>query len=185
MVEVFYAHCEANVRGEVERGCLRFAEEGLSVEDMREAIRTAKRQEKKLARKPRWASVRNVLDGVLHTRESVITAPALARGFSAQDVHGARQLEAIYACHFEKPAWTATRGRWDMGEWLLLAVSREVDEAMFKAACLDAKCRANGKPPTWKHVKTALEARESGTQQHAGDKPFFDWPGVEPGATRH
>jgi hypothetical protein len=186
MVNEFYAHCEANVRSEVENGCLRFAGQGLDVDVMRAAITTAKRQEKKLGRKPRWASVRNVLDGVLNTRESTIGFLQVTR-FQQETIVAARGLEEIYAQHLDKPAWTATRSRYDFAEWLCQCVaSSNVDGGMFAAACRDAKTSANGRPPTWKHVRNALDARikvrESGAQQTAaGDKPFFDQPGATPG----
>jgi hypothetical protein len=68
-----------------------------------------------------------------------------------------------------------------MGEWLCRCISwQHVDEAMFEAVCRDVQQRANGRPPTWRQVKSALDARigarEHEAQQAPVDKPFFDQP---------
>ncbi|MBN3758389.1 hypothetical protein G3N95_36150 [Paraburkholderia sp. Tr-20389] len=178
MVEAFFEHCESKDRSAVEDACLRLASNGASVDDMREAIGAAQRKQKD-GRRPRLAAVRNTLDGVLRTRESVVSAPAHA--FSEETVRAARRLEAIYADEFDKPGWNANRDRWDMGEWLLRAIAwHNVDEAMFEAACRDAKKKANGKTPTWRAVRDALDARirarAGGVQQAAGGQSFFDRP---------
>ncbi|CAG4903100.1 hypothetical protein [Paraburkholderia saeva] len=183
MIDEFYPHCETKTRGEVEEGCLHFAENGVGLEDMREAIRTAKRKQKP-GSKLGWAAVANVLDGVLATRKSVI---GYHQAQDEQIRRGAQQLEAIFERHLDKPSWTSGCTRAHMGEWLCRCVAwHKVDVAMFEAACRDAKKNANGRVPTWKTVRDLIDkrvkARNSGAQHAAGNKPNFDRPGAMPGS---
>lgn len=175
----FDAHGELIAKNDIALDCERFAAAGANVDDMLAAISTVKRNAKQPASKPRWSAVHNTLDGMLRTRETVVNG--LLHKCSAEAVCAAQRLESIYARYFDKPAWSASRSRYDMGEWLCRCISwGNVDEAMFEAACRDVKKRANGKPPTWKHVRAALEARieahKRGAQQAPADKPFFESP---------
>ncbi|NUY01703.1 hypothetical protein [Paraburkholderia youngii] len=166
MITVFFGECEANVRDEVESGCVHFAREGLNSDDMGWAICKAKQQEKKLDRKPRWTSVRSVLDGVLRTRTSVLGVAQTTR-HTQETIDGAHALEAIFSRHIEKPAWTATRARCDLADWLCRCVAlHRVDGAMFEAACRAAKQQANGTLATWRTVRDAL-ATQIEARKHA------------------
>ncbi|NUY01555.1 hypothetical protein [Paraburkholderia youngii] len=186
MLDEFDACCEAKVRSEAEGGCRLFAERGASVDDMLNAIATAMHKERD-GRKPRWVSVRNVLDGLLRTRESVVTAPAHA--FSVEVVRAAQRLEAIFVQYLDKPAWSSGVARYAMGEWLCRCVAwHNVDEAVFEASCLDVakEAESSGKKLTWRSVKVALDARmearrRNASQQSVEDKRFFDPPGLAPG----
>lgn len=178
MVDAFFAQCESNhQRRKVEDECLNLAKLGASVEDMRATVRTMG------GRVARWGAVACELHRMVRDRQSVVDH---RHQFSEEILHAARHLEAIFERYVDKPAWTANRNRWDMGNWLCLCVRNDnVDEATFETVCRDVKKAANGKTPTWKGVRSALDARtrarSSDRQQSEKAKRFFDQPAIAAG----
>ncbi|WP_027196004.1 hypothetical protein [Paraburkholderia sprentiae] len=156
MIDQFDTYCEAKDHDAVEDAFMHFARRGARVDDLHEAISTAQRQCSD-GRKPRLTAVRNALDILLGTRESVIDHSCR---YDEETRQTAQQLEAIFARYLDKPSRNAGSSRVHMAEWLCWCVSNDnVDEVTFEAACREAAKKINSKTPQWKTARAALDAR--------------------------
>ncbi|WP_368622907.1 hypothetical protein [Paraburkholderia sp. BR13444] len=176
--EGIVAQCVVRGRDDPQKDWSDRQRQGATLEDLRAAFVQAAGKSKGPA--PHWSAIDYALGVIVQERASVVGG-AHSHKYSKEEIAAAQAREAILFRHIDRPSWSATHTRLDIGTWLVL--NRDVDEALFEAACLDAveKAQSTGKAPTWHLVGSALYARmkaqkSNAQQQEAAGKRLFNRP---------